>query len=91
MTRLRTQVFPERTLPDVTNLVEQSRQAATSTLLGRCAFLDHYLARDCVLDRYGICLDWNMGYPRAQRKSNLRGTGLTYRHIFLFRAPALFR
>jgi methylmalonyl-CoA mutase cobalamin-binding subunit len=28
------------------------------------------------VDRYGICLDWSMGYPRAQRKDMPRGTGL---------------
>jgi methylmalonyl-CoA mutase cobalamin-binding subunit len=28
------------------------------------------------VDRYGICLDWSMGYPRAHRKDMPRGTGL---------------
>jgi methylmalonyl-CoA mutase cobalamin-binding subunit len=28
------------------------------------------------VDRYGICLDWSMGYPRAKRKAMPRGTGL---------------
>ena len=28
------------------------------------------------VDRYGICLDWSMGYPRAKRKDMPRGTGL---------------
>ena len=28
------------------------------------------------VDRYGICLDWSMGYPSAQRKDMPRGTGL---------------
>jgi len=28
------------------------------------------------LDRYGICLDWSMGYPAAERNSRPRGTGL---------------
>ena len=28
------------------------------------------------VDRYGICLDWSMGYPRARRKHMPRGTGL---------------
>ncbi|MEQ8832374.1 MAG: hypothetical protein RLW87_21375 [Alphaproteobacteria bacterium] len=27
-------------------------------------------------DRYGICLDWSMGYPRAQRDGRPKGTGL---------------
>ncbi len=28
------------------------------------------------VDRYGICLDWSMGYPAAQRAGMPRGTGL---------------
>jgi methylmalonyl-CoA mutase cobalamin-binding subunit len=28
------------------------------------------------LDRYGICLDWSMGYPAGQRAHMPRGTGL---------------
>lgn len=28
------------------------------------------------VDRYGICLDWSMGYPRAQRDGRPKGTGL---------------
>lgn len=28
------------------------------------------------VDRYGICLDWSMGYPRSRRKDMPRGTGL---------------
>lgn len=28
------------------------------------------------LDRYGICLDWSMGYPAAQRFNMPKGTGL---------------
>ena len=28
------------------------------------------------LDRYGICLDWSMGYPRTERTEGRRGTGL---------------
>jgi len=28
------------------------------------------------VDRYGICLDWSMGYPAAQRADMSRGTGL---------------
>lgn len=31
---------------------------------------------ECTLDRYGICLDWSMGYPQAQRQRRPRGTGL---------------
>lgn len=28
------------------------------------------------IDRYGICLDWNMGYPWAERAQRPRGTGM---------------
>ena len=28
------------------------------------------------VDRYGICLDWSMGYPRHSRNIDLQGTGL---------------
>lgn len=28
------------------------------------------------LDRYGICLDWSMGYPKARRHGMGKGTGL---------------
>ena len=35
------------------------------------------LARDGIrLDRYGICLDWSMGYPAHRRPHMPRGTGL---------------
>jgi methylmalonyl-CoA mutase cobalamin-binding subunit len=35
------------------------------------------LAADGIrLDRYGICLDWSMGYPADRRASMPRGTGL---------------
>jgi methylmalonyl-CoA mutase cobalamin-binding subunit len=33
-------------------------------------------ARGCRVDRYGICLDWSMGYPREHRRHMPRGTGL---------------
>ncbi len=33
-------------------------------------------AADCRIDRYGICLDWNMGYPSAERAQRPRGTGM---------------
>ncbi len=31
------------------------------------------------VDRYGICLDWSMGYPAGRRDGMPRGTGLTLR------------
>ncbi|MBT5414008.1 MAG: hypothetical protein HOK81_05350, partial [Rhodospirillaceae bacterium] len=30
------------------------------------------------VDRYGICLDWSMGYPAAMRAEMPRGTGLIF-------------
>jgi methylmalonyl-CoA mutase cobalamin-binding subunit len=33
------------------------------------------------VDRCGICLDWSMGYPRAQRKNMPRGTGLIMQEV----------
>lgn len=32
--------------------------------------------RGVTVDRYGLCLDWSMGYPAAARKGRPRGTGL---------------
>lgn len=32
--------------------------------------------RGAQVDRYGVCLDWSMGYPRRDRRKGLRGTGL---------------
>lgn len=31
------------------------------------------------VDRYGICLDWSMGYPPDEREGRARGTGLVLR------------
>lgn len=33
-------------------------------------------ARNVIIDRYGICLDWSMGIPRDDRGDAMRGTGL---------------
>ncbi|MFO0997102.1 MAG: cobalamin-dependent protein [Alphaproteobacteria bacterium] len=33
------------------------------------------------LDRFGICLDWSMGYPRDRRKDMPRGTGLIVNEV----------
>lgn len=33
------------------------------------------------VDRYGICLDWSMGYPRHRRAGKPRGTGLVLNGI----------
>ena len=34
------------------------------------------LARGFRIDRYGICLDWSLGYPAAAREGRPKGTGL---------------
>src|SRR3954447_14301963 len=38
------------------------------------------------IDRYGICLDWNMGYPSEQRAKHPRGTGMILERPEDFRA-----
>ena len=43
------------------------------------AYAEIYERLDAVgyrIDRYGICLDWNMGYPWAERAQRPRGTGM---------------
>ena len=37
---------------------------------------DACLAQDVSVDRYGLCLDWSMGYPVDQRHDRPKGTGL---------------
>lgn len=34
------------------------------------------MAEGAGVDRYGLCLDWSMGYPRERRAEGLRGTGM---------------
>lgn len=38
------------------------------------------------IDRYGICLDWNMGYPSHERATRPRGTGMILERPEDFRA-----
>lgn len=38
------------------------------------------------IDRYGICLDWNMGYPSRERATRPRGTGMILERPEDFRA-----
>lgn len=33
-------------------------------------------AQNVSIDRYGLCLDWSMGYPMGQRDNRPKGTGL---------------
>lgn len=35
----------------------------------------------CAPDRFGICLDWSMGYPAALRAGKPRGTGIVLRGV----------
>ncbi|NOD93722.1 hypothetical protein GS636_13100 [Ruegeria sp. HKCCD4884] len=37
---------------------------------------DSCLRRGARVDRFGMCLDWSMGFPRHQRTENTRGTGV---------------
>jgi methylmalonyl-CoA mutase cobalamin-binding subunit len=37
---------------------------------------DRVAAAGARVDRYGLCLDWSMGYPRDRRAESLRGTGM---------------
>ena len=37
---------------------------------------DKALQKNVRVDRIGLCLDWSMGFPRAMRDKQLRGTGL---------------
>ena len=37
---------------------------------------DACLEQDVRVDRFGVCLDWSMGFPRKIRKGKLRGTGV---------------
>ncbi|MGH6952948.1 MAG: cobalamin-dependent protein, partial [Alphaproteobacteria bacterium] len=42
---------------------------------------DQLAKRGYRVDRYGICLDWSMGYPAARRANMPRGTGLIMRGV----------
>ncbi|MDQ0467908.1 cobalamin-dependent protein [Labrys wisconsinensis] len=37
---------------------------------------DRLAEKGAAPDRYGICLDWSMGYPAAERRGRPRGTGM---------------
>jgi methylmalonyl-CoA mutase cobalamin-binding subunit len=47
---------------------------------------DMLAAEDSAPDRYGICLDWSMGYPVHLRRDRPRGTGLILDKTEDFRA-----
>lgn len=34
--------------------------------------------KDVSIDRYGICLDWSMGFPQAERSKRPKGTGIIF-------------
>ncbi len=38
-------------------------------------------AKNVTVDRYGLCLDWSMGYPADRRDNRPKGTGLLLRNI----------
>ena len=125
----RSQVFPEKALPDAQALIAEAREAARTVSVGASPFLSTYgvgceidYKRRCTgdqriimhaqigfrdldksrraweeiwealdkaghrVDRYGICLDWSMGYPAARRKDMPRGTGLIMKDLDDWRA-----
>ena len=41
-----------------------------------CGIYDSLARSGHGIDRFGICLDWSMGYPSARRRDMPRGTGL---------------
>jgi methylmalonyl-CoA mutase cobalamin-binding subunit len=46
------------------------------------------ISRGVTVDRYGICLDWSMGFPRSIRGRKMQGTGLILDGIEDFAAIA---
>ncbi|MFX0014476.1 MAG: hypothetical protein ACFFB2_09070 [Promethearchaeota archaeon] len=115
----RTQILPEKELPDINDILGEAEQLSQSVTVGSCPFLTKYdvqsesdykrqqtsersimlhgqigyrsptktkLAYTKIynhistagyrIDRYGICLDWSMGYPLNLRENMPRGTGL---------------
>ncbi len=45
---------------------------------------DACLQRKARVDRFGVCLDWSMGYPRRLRTDQVRGTGVILNEIESF-------
>ncbi|MET0482433.1 MAG: cobalamin-dependent protein [Aestuariivirgaceae bacterium] len=125
----RSQVFPEKALPDPQALIAEARETARTVTVQPAPFLSTYevgceidykhrcTAEQRVMmhaqigfrdldksrrawseiwealdkaghrvDRYGICLDWSMGYPAATRKDMPRGTGLIMNDLDDWRA-----
>src|SRR5262245_10150752 len=117
----RSEIFPEKALPDAAALLAEGRRVAKTVRVGPSPFLATHgvdceagYKRRCVadgrimmhaqigfrdpdksrrafaeiwealdkaghrVDRYGICLDWSMGYPSDRRKDMPRGTGLIF-------------
>ena len=48
----------------------EKNRRAYGEIYGRCE------SAGARIDRYGLCLDWSMGYPRARREEGVRGTGM---------------
>jgi methylmalonyl-CoA mutase cobalamin-binding subunit len=125
----RSQVFPEKVLPDAQALIAEARETARTVTVQPSPFLSTYQVgceidykRRCTadqrvmmhaqigfrdldksrrawaeiwealdkaghrVDRYGICLDWSMGYPAARRKDMPCGTGLIMKDLDDWRA-----
>ncbi len=115
----RTQILPEKNLPNAEELIAQGRELGQDVIAGLCPFLtvndvkseyeykqkmiekgkvmlhaqigyrslkktqhafieiyDQLNMAGYEVDRYGICLDWSMGYPAEIRGKMPKGTGL---------------
>lgn len=125
----RTQILPEKILPDAHELIAEGKKLAQAVRVQPNPFLEtHRVACESEykrammkqgtvmfhsqigyrqfsksqrayaeiyarlqdanyrIDRYGICLDWNMGYPSRERAARPRGTGMILERPEDFRA-----
>ena len=60
-------------------IMQHAHMGFRDKLLSERAFneiFDQTASRGAKIDRYGICLDWSMGYPADKRNGQLKGTGL---------------
>ena len=60
-------------------IMQHAHMGFRDKLLSERAFkeiFDQTASQDVKIDRYGICLDWSMGYPADKRNGQLKGTGL---------------
>ncbi|MFX0091643.1 MAG: cobalamin-dependent protein [Candidatus Hodarchaeota archaeon] len=120
----RSEIFPEKKLPNAEDLLAQGRELNQTICVSSCPFLTRYNVRSEMeykkkqmtkgqmmlhaqvgyrslsktqhaltkiyeqlneagynVDRYGICLDWSMGYPSKYRTAMPQGTGLILKKV----------